>query len=202
MQQVNLYQPILRKQEKVFSAKTLLQGNLLVLIGLLLIYLYTLWQTQRIEHQLAQTQQQRDAQIQRIATLTQQYPEKAKDPSLAGRIETAREALQHKQRLLEGVEELGLDTSVRFSDHLDGLARQDLPELWLKQIYLRYGQQVELQGSAYKAEAVPLFLQRLSEESAFAGTAFQSVLIARSEEFDNRIDFTLSTQPPAKEENE
>jgi hypothetical protein len=202
MQQVNLYQPILRKQEKVFSAKTLLQGNLVVLAGLVLIYVYTLFQTQNIEAQLEQAKQQRDNQIKRLATLSAQYPEKPKDPTLASRIAQARAELQHKQRLLDGVAELGLDTSVEFSKHLEGLARQDLPNLWLQQIFLRYGQQVELKGSAYLAEEVPVYLQRLSKENAFNGTTFQSVVIARSEEHDDRVDFTLSTQPPKAEGEE
>ena len=38
MQQINLYQPIFRKEEKIFSAKTLLIGNLLVLVGLVVLY--------------------------------------------------------------------------------------------------------------------------------------------------------------------
>lgn len=201
MQQVNLYQPILRKQEKVFSAKAMLQGSLLVLAGLCLIYGYTLLQTHNLRQQLQQTREARDQQLQRLTTLIAQYPTKAKDASLPARIDTARLSVQRKQALLAGVKALGLDATTLFSAHLSGLARQDLPDLWLRQISLHYGQQVELQGSALRAEEVPLYVQRLSNEAAFAGTAFQSVVIARNEEQADRIDFTLSTQPP-KESNQ
>lgn len=199
MQQVNLYQPILRKQEKVFSAKTLLQGNLLVLAGLAVIYIYTVFQTQSLQAQLEQTGKQRDEQSKRLTELSAQYPPMAKDASLPARIEEARATVQHKRTVLAAVKNLGLDSEVHFSEHLTGLARQDLPNLWLQRIFLQYGQQVELQGSAYRAEEVPLYLQRLSEEPAFSGTAFQTVVIARSEAFKNRVDFSLSTRLPVKE---
>jgi hypothetical protein len=201
MQQVNLYQPILRKQEKVFSAKTLLQGNLLVLAGLVLIYLYTVFQTQGLKDQLKQTGQHREVQIKRLAELSAQYPPRSKDASLAARLEQARATLQRKRTILTAVKDLGLDSEVNFSRHLTSLARQDLPDLWLQRIFLQYGQHVELQGSAYRAEEVPLYLQRLSEETAFNGAEFQTVVIARSEEFADRVTFTLSSKPPVPEAN-
>ncbi|MCW8917274.1 MAG: PilN domain-containing protein [Gammaproteobacteria bacterium] len=199
MQQVNLYQPILRKQEKIFSAKTLLQGNLLVLVGLALIYLYTVLQTQGLQEQFTQAGAQRDHHLKRNAELLAQYPPRAKDGSLAPRIEAARATLQQKRTLLAAVTALGLEEEVHFSRHLTGLARQDLPELWLRRIFLQYGQQVELQGSASQADAVPRYLQRLASEEAFSGTAFHSVVIARSEKEAGRVDFTLGTRLPQRE---
>lgn len=196
MQQVNLYQPILRKQEKVFSAKTLLQGNLLVVVGLVLLYGYTAMQTRTMQAQLSQVQQQRDAQTKQLAELIKQYPPKAKDESFSRRIEQAQGELQHKRRLLAAVSKLGLDGKRGFSEHLNGLARQDLPELWLQRIFLQQGKQVELDGSARQAEAVPLYLQRLSQEPAFSGTAFHSVEIARHEELADQIRFSLRTRLP------
>lgn len=199
MQQVNLYQPILRKQEKVFSAKTLLQGNLLVLAGLAVIYLYTVFQTQSLQQQLKQTGQQRDQQIKRLADLSAQYPPLARDASLPARIEQARATVQRKRTVLAAVKNLGLDSEVHFSEHLTGLARQDLPHLWLQRIFVQYGQHVELQGSASRAEEVPIYLQRLSDEAAFSGTEFQTVVITQSEQYKHRIDFSLSTRLPVKE---
>lgn len=200
MQQVNLYQPILRKQEKVFSAKTMLQGNLLVLLGLILLFSYTAVQTRNMQTQLTQVRQQHDEQMKQLATLTAQYPPKEKDNSIKGRIEQAQAQLQHERKLLVAVEQLGLDGDSGFFEHLSGLARQDLPQLWLQRIYLQSGNQVDLAGSAHQAEAVALYLQRLTEEKAFNGTAFQSVVIARQEEQAGQVSFTLSTEPPQAEE--
>lgn len=199
MQQVNLYQPILRKQEKVFSAKTLLQGNLMVMVGLALLYAYAVVQTQNMQSQLNQVQQQRDEQVKQIAALSAQYPVKLKDPSLEGRIEQTKSELQHKRKLLTAVEKLGLNGHSGFSEHLSGLARQDRPKLWLRHITLQTSNQVALVGSAAQATAIPLYLQRLGNEKAFEGTAFHSVVIARNEEISGQVDFTLTTEAPVIE---
>ena len=200
MQQVNLYQPILRKQEKIFSAKTLLQGNLMVLLGLALLYGYTVVQTRNMQAQLGQVQQQRDEQIKQLTELAKQFPPKTKDESLPPRIEQKQAELAHKHKLLSAVAQLGLDKDSGFSEHLSGLARQDLPQLWLQHITLQQGQQVELGGSAYQPEEVPLYLQRLATEKAFNGTAFHSVVIARNTEQSGQVDFSLSTQVPEVQE--
>lgn len=193
MQQVNLYQPILRKQEKVFSARTLLQGNLLVLLGLLLLFAYSASQTRDMREQLAQVERERDGHIQQLAELAKQYPPKQRDEGLKGRIEQAQQELQHKRRLLAAVGEMGLDGKGGFSEHLLGLSRQDMPQLWLRHILLQQGHQAQLLGSAQQAEAVALYLQRLANEPAFHGTTFHQVEIARNEEQPARVDFTLST---------
>ena len=200
MQQINLYQPILRKQEKIFSAKTLLQGNLLVLAGLALLYAYTVLQTQSMQAQLTQIQQQRDGHAKQIMTLLDQYPATPKDESISGRIEQIQTELHHKRKMLSAVEQLSLGSETGFSEHLAGLARQDRPQLWLQHIYLQNGKHAELVGSAHQAEEVPIYLQRLSQEKAFNGTAFHSVIIARNKEQANRVDFTLSTEEPLAEE--
>ena len=194
MQQVNLYQPILRKQEKVFSAKTLLQGNLLVLLGLLLLFAYTAVQTSEMKGQLTQVQRERDGHIQQLAELAKQYPPKQKDATLKTQIEQAEQALQHKRRLLAAVQEMGLDRQGGFSSHMMALSRQDMPQLWLRHIMLRQGRQAQLLGSAQQADAVALYLQRLATESAFNGTTFHQVEIARNEEHAGQVDFTLSTE--------
>jgi len=198
MQQINLYQPILRKQEKVFSAKTLLQGNLLVLGGLLLLYGYTLLQAYSLEDQLAATTAQRDERLQRLAGLRAQYPEKVRDASLAKRVEAQRRVLQTRQELFSAVRQYDANPTQRFSEHLAGLSRQDLPSLWLRHIVLRANQQLVLEGSALSAKDVPVLLQRLGKETAFNGTAFQSVVIQRNDE-TQQIDFALHSTRQDKE---
>lgn len=194
IQQVNLYQPVLRKQKKIFSAITMLQANLLVLLGLLALYLYTVLQTHNMAEQLLTTQQQRDRQVSTVAQLTAKYPPRGKDTDLPGRIEQSRARLQRNQRLLSVVQELGLDQPGGFSAHLAGLAQQDLPDLWLQQIHLQYGQRVALSGTALRAEEVPHYLQRLSTEPAFNGTAFHSVVIARADAPRHQVEFKLHSR--------
>jgi len=198
VQQVNLYQPILRKQQKVFSATTLLQGNLLVVLGLFALYGFSLWQSQQIESQLKTVKQQREEQSRQLTSLSATYPVRKKDDGIEQRIEKARLILQHKQRLLAAVGELGLDGENGFSHHLAGLARQDEPQLWLSRITLQQGSGVLLSGSALQSDEVARYLQRLATEPSFSGTTFRSVVINRNDERHDLVDFNLSTIAPTK----
>jgi uncharacterized protein involved in type VI secretion and phage assembly len=197
MQQINLYQPILRKQEKVFSAKTLLQGNLLVLGGLLLLSAYTLFQTRQLQEQLAEATQQRNDRLQRLETLRMQYPQRVKDQSLQQQVEQLREQVQENQQLLSAVENYEDSPTSGFSAHLAGLARQDLRSLWLTRIMVRGQRQLALEGSALAAQDVPALIQRLGTEPVFSGTAFQRVEIQANKE-TGQVDFFLNTTRQAE----
>jgi len=200
MQQINLYQPILRKQEKVFSAKTLLQGNLLVLAGLMLLSAYTLFQTRQLQQQLDEAIQQRSDRQQQLSTLRLQYPERLKDQTLQQQIEQLRGQLQNSQKLLAAVENYEDNPTQGFSAHLAGLARQDLRSLWLTRIVMRGQRQLALEGSALSAQDVPVLIQRLGREPVFSGTEFQRVEIHRNEE-TGQVDFFLNTTREDKEQN-
>lgn len=199
MQQINLYQPILRKQEKVFSAKTLLQGNLLVLGGLMLLFAYTLFQTQRLQDQLDEATQQRNERLQRLTTLRTQYPEKVKDNSLQQQVEQLRLQLENSQALLAAVQNYEDNPTQGFSGQLAGLARQDLRSLWLNRIAVRAQRQLVLEGSALSAQDVPVLIQRLGSEPVFSGTAFQRVEIQANEK-TGQVDFFLDTTREEKSE--
>lgn len=192
MQQINLYQPILRKQEKVFSAKTLLQGNLLVFGGLMLLFAYTLLQTRQLQDQLDEATQQRNDRLATLNTLRAQYPEKVKDSSLEKQVAQLRKQLQNSQALLAAVRNYDDNPTRGFSSHLAGLARQDLRSLWLTQITVRGQRQLALQGSAVTPQDIPLLIQRLGTEPVFGGTAFQRVEIQANEK-TGQVDFVLST---------
>ena len=198
MQQINLYQPILRKQEKVFSAKTLLQGNLLVLGGLMLLFAYTLLQTQRLQSQLDEVTQQRNERVQNLNTLRAQYPEKVKDSTLQTKVEQLRKQLQNSQALLAAVQNYEDSPTEGFSGQLAGLSRQDLRSLWLTDIAVRGQHQLVLEGSALSPQDIPILIQRLGVEPGFSGTSFQRVEIQANEK-TGQVDFTLNTSRMEKD---
>lgn len=193
MQQVNLYQPILRKEEKVFSARTLMIGNLLILTGLVLLFLYSLVLSDRMRSQLQHVQTQRDTQVKDLATLSARYPAKSKDSSIQLRIAQARQELQHKQKLFTTVGKLGIDTQQNYSTQLSALARQDVPQLWLHRITLQQGRNLALQGSALQAAEIPRYLQRLANEKIFSGIDFHSAVIQRVSAESDQVEFSLKT---------
>ena len=57
-QQINLYSPIFRKQTKVFSATTMLQGLALMVVVIAVFYYYMAAQSSLLELRAAQSAQQ------------------------------------------------------------------------------------------------------------------------------------------------
>jgi hypothetical protein len=192
MQQINLYQPILRKQKKVFSARTMLLGNLLILAGLLLLYGYTHLQTRSLQNQYAQASAQRDASQTQLLQMQQQYPPRQADLRLPAQLEAARNELRQQQVLLQAIRRYEHTGEQAFSAQLRGLAQQVPSGLWLNQIQLQAGQ-IHLQGQTLDAQQVPVLVQALSREAAFAGIRFEQVRIARDPD-SGQIHFQLNTQ--------
>jgi len=201
MQQVNLYQPILRKQERVFSLKTLLQGNLLILAVLGLFYLNTLYQTNQLQRQHEEVQQQLEQRTARLTQLRQQYPPQTKDPSLADIIKQKQALLSHRQRLIRELrhQNTGAGGNPGFSEQLNGLSRQDVEAIWFERVSVRDGKALTLSGKATRAEEVPRLIQRLAGEPSFAGTEFTNMLITRDEEGRPLVSFELHTDSDKQE---
>ena len=196
MQQVNLYQPILRKQEKVFSLKTLLQGNLLILAALGLIYAVTLYQSHSLRSQHKALQQDLVQRSKDLVELQQQFPARPKDPAVAMNVEQKQAQLNHRKHLLRELQHqnTGADGNPGFSEQLSGLARQDSDSLWLEEISVRDGKQLTLRGWANAPEEIPRLIQRLNSEPSFSGTAFSKVQIGREEGNSPVVGFRLHTE--------
>lgn len=195
MQQINLYQPIFRKQEKPFSAKTMVKGVALILLGMSLFYAYTTWRTHRLENEATQLTRMRDNAAQRLAELVRTVPKRSKDPALEQEVARLRAELRDKQRVAAKLVESLSGNLVGYAAHLEGLARQRPPQLWLTRIALRgSGSVIELRGSALHPAQVPQYLQRLSAEDAFRGVEFRQFTLSRPEKTPQQVDFVLQTE--------
>jgi hypothetical protein len=196
MQQVNLYQPILRKQERVFSLKTLLQGNMIVFGLLLLIYFISIYQSHMLQEQVDKLKQERTQHSNNLADLRNKYPPQKKDVVLADTIKDKQALLEHRQRLIKELrhQDTGAGGNPGFSEQFVALARQHVRDLWFEEISVRDNKQLTLLGKTISAKEVPLLIQRLAREPSFAGTVFTSVNIARDKK-DSLIAFVLRTEP-------
>jgi hypothetical protein len=193
-QQVNLYHPMFRKQEKVFSARTLLQTLMIILVGLVVFSAYTKWQVNSLENELSGLEKQASNRTAQIERLTKQLPPKRKDSRLQQEVDELAQEVDIKQKLVTALSQSEFGDTGGFSAYLEGLSRQHLAGMWLKHIDLsKGGNAVNLHGSTYHPELVPQYLQRLSGESVFAGKTFNSLVMQRSAE-QGWVDFDLKSQ--------
>jgi anti-sigma28 factor (negative regulator of flagellin synthesis) len=81
-----------------------------------------------------------------------------------------------------------------FSAYFQALANQAIAEVWLTNIHFdTEQQQIDLEGSTFKSDKIPDFLQQLQTEPAFHGRTFAQLHIETSEKMPKLMNFKLST---------
>lgn len=191
-QQINLYQPAVFIKTSPLAARRLVLA-VTVGIGLLLLgYGVARWQLWTTEASFADVTAQQQLAQQRIVDLQQSYHVRAYSKPLADQVAQLRAEKSARLPLLTLLVDHSPDKFPGFSEHLRGLAREDLAGVWLRDIALADGgHSLVLQGSALRAELVPRYVQRLSRQPSFAGLEFASLVMSRSEERKEAVDFVL-----------
>lgn len=178
-QQINLYQPIFRKQRQIFSAATLLQGLGIVAAALLAIYAYGLVQVRGVESEVVQLEGRERALTTQLARIdpTQSQHRRVEVEEELKRLNAT---LLEQQRLIQVLRDQPLGNTAGFSGYLAALGRQRTPELWLTQFAINGGTgALELAGRSTRPELVPEYLQRLGREPALSGQRFDELAIER-----------------------
>lgn len=197
-QQVNLFQPMFRREKKVFSALAMLQVLGVVVAALLVLYGYARTQLDGLQAQAALLQTQRAAAEARVEDLAKRYPPRRPSRLLAEEVQRLKKELAGKQRVVELLRSGSLGNTKGFSDYLVALAREHVEGTWLSDIAIgRGGQTVAIAGSTLTPQLVPVYLHKLGEEAAFAGRTFSSMDLRRAKDDPLRVDFELRT-PGAK----
>jgi hypothetical protein len=178
-QEINLYQPIFRKQRQIFSAATMAQALGLVTAALLAIYAYGWVKVGALEAEVAQLESREVALMTQLTRM---------DPALSAnrraeldtelkRLNATREG---QQRLIEQLRVSPLGDTAGFSAYLAALGRQRTPELWLTALAINGGTRaIELRGRSVRPELVPEYMQRLGNEAALADQRFDEFEIGR-----------------------
>ncbi len=181
MQQVNLYQPIFRRERKIFSAATMLQALVLFMLGLVAWYGFGEWRVQALHKDLTVMQGKAQELQKRVTALDQQIPLPTKDKALEAKYEGLLADIEAKRRGIALLAGGDFGSAGGFSSYLTALARQQVNGLWLNAISIDDGgKRLIIHGSTKKADAVPKYLQRLGKEAPFAGREFETLSMVRA----------------------
>lgn len=179
-QQVNLYHPIFRKQEKKFSARTMLQAGVFIMAGIVLMYAYAWVQIGYLRVQAGQVGDQYTQEVKRLQEAAGRLATRKIDPQLeqdAQRLEARIAAVQHIRDIAKHDYFAGIDG---YSKYFIAFSRQRLSGLWLTGFTITgAGEQLVLEGRTEIPELVPQYLQKLSTEKLLAGTAFEIFQMTR-----------------------
>jgi len=194
MQQINLYEVTVEPNvlRDLYPLPQLLVVLVLVLAA---VYGYS-WTTYLgVKKQLSELEyDQTDVELQLEQLNVESEQEVRADPALKRQLALLQAKMAEKQSLLRTVKGIGVGGAIGFSSYLEGLARQDIEGLWLTRIdLLEGGGKVGLHGMVTKADQLPVFLRKLSAESAFGGTEFDVFKLQHSTEAPALMSFGVST---------
>ncbi|MDX1696894.1 MAG: PilN domain-containing protein [Thiohalobacterales bacterium] len=192
-QQINLYQPVFRRQRKVFSAATLLQVMLIAAIVLLGMYLHARWTLGHLQttvDNLAGQYRQLEAQLGDL-----ENPQAAGSVDVLDEVRRLQQTIDQRQTLLDGLARLAIRDNHAFGDFFEVLATRITPGLWLTGLSLTDDGTTELRGAALDPELVPRYLQDMPRQPRFSELQQGSVHISREDPGNAAVQFVLSSSP-------
>ncbi len=203
MQQINLYRPIFRKQEKKFSALAMLQAGVAILAGVAVIYGLMWWQVRDLRTEVQQANRQLAASTKRLEEATKKFGPGAKSKLLEDEVANLEQQVATRLRLRDVLTRGLFSNTSGYSDFFLAFARQHVPGVWLTGFdIVGAGERMRLQGRTMDPVQVPRYVQRLAREPAIAGKEFQVFVMSRPPEKDGRtaespyVEFLLRTAPP------
>jgi len=179
-QQINLYQPIFRKEEKKFSTVAMLQSIGLVAIGVVALYAFTWWQNEALKSELKRVEQNHVMASKRLADANQKFG-LGKGPSeLDKEITSLETEIVAKQQIQEILKRGVFSNTTGFSDYFASFARQRIPGVWLTGFDITgAAEQMILAGRTTNPELVPRYMQKLSVEKNLSGIEFRTFQMNR-----------------------
>jgi hypothetical protein len=180
-QQVNLYQPILGAEKRLFSASAIAVGLGVLLACLGALAGYAAWRSARVERAIAALEHQQAAQL----ALAERAAAAMRPKESVAELDTAARGLTAEIAAREVALELvrkGVATpGAGFAARLEALARRQIEGLWLRRIVVSTGDsRLAFEGAATDPRLVPAYLAALAEEHALDGARFDHIAMRRA----------------------
>ncbi|HET9122740.1 MAG TPA: hypothetical protein VFN52_04465 [Acidiferrobacteraceae bacterium] len=191
-QQVNLYHPIFRKEAKRFSAVAMAQAGFAVVLGVLLLYGYALWQIHGTRMAVVASRGQVRAAAQELAHVQQQFGGGA----YAARLQAFRRQIREQRVLAEALSHGGLGNVQGYSRYLFALGQAARPGLWITSFSVTGdGVRLTLMGRTVDPAIVPDYLAALSRQPAFAHITFGHFRVVRPHPWHGYLEFEVARHP-------
>jgi len=206
-QQINLYSPIFRKQTKMFSATTMVQGLALIALVIAVFYYYVAAQSSLLELRVADSGQRLRSELERLKLYGAGESPAERLKQLAERKKVLEATLASQSQALAALKAGSFGRSEGYSDTLRALARVSVDGVWLTRVdFAAESGELSLSGRALRAELVPAYLERLRADRALSAQKFALLEVTRPPAAAAPgkppapvvVDFTLSSgaEPP------
>jgi Fimbrial assembly protein (PilN) len=179
-QQINLYSPIFRKQTKVFSATTMLQGVALMVLVIAVFYYYVATQSALLEIRAAESSRQLKSELERLKVYGARESPADRAKAFTERKTTLEARIAAQSKALEALNAGALGRAEGYSGVLRALARVSVEGVWLTRVQFSEGAgELSLSGRALRADLVPAYLERLRGEAVLRTQGFSVLEVTR-----------------------
>jgi hypothetical protein len=182
-QQINLFNPIFLKQERYFSAKTMLESLTLILVALCAFYVYAHGEVRSFEYVAADAAHQLADARDRFIRLGGELSPQRRSKLLEAQVARVESELRGKETLLQSLRDAAADRARGYSQYFAAFARETLPGVWLTGFSVADGgEQLSVRGRVLQPDLVPAYIRALNKEPVMRGrTVTQLKLVAHSE---------------------
>ncbi len=172
-QQINLFNPIFRKQKKYFSSVTMVQAMAIICLGCGVLMIDAVRRTSALSAQAAATEAKLAARQTKLAEVKVQFAPRVRSTTLAAELVEAQETLTMLQNAGAMIKRGGFGDTTGFSPYFRALARQSVDGVWLTDIAIASGgERIGVEGNTVQAALVPQYIARLGQEPVMKGKAF------------------------------
>ena len=179
-QQINLFNPIFRKQRKIFTSVTMLRALGVLLLGTMAVALVGQRSVAQLQQQAtlgAERLQQKQA---KLVTVNTDFAPRQKSAALAEDLAQAEARVVALRGVAATLAKGDMVNTQGYAEYFRALARQNPDGVWLTGVMIHGdGDEVAVQGKALDAALVPTYLTRLGREKIMQGKTFGSLDIAQ-----------------------
>ena len=194
VQQVNLYQDSFKQKQLSIDFYLKAAVVFVFFIGFSLINVYLIHNLHNDSGIVEQKRTQLAAEQEQVKLLESTLPKQELNSALIAELELWQKKLDDTNKTLAILSNKDTARSQGFSAYFQALVNQSISDVWLTVIHFDVEQQrINLEGSTFKSDKIPYFLQQLQKEAVFHGRTFAQLQIEKSAQVPNLMNFKLST---------
>ncbi len=195
-QQINLFQPMFRRERQILRARALIQVLALSFLGIAGYVTLDRIRLFQLRTEMTELTARQLASAARFETTNAQIKPKVRSELLASELDHVEAELAASRRAADAIASGTLGNTKGFSSYLAGIAKQHVAGIWITGLAMQSGgTAIGIRGQALDPALVAVFLQQLASEPAFAGKQFSQLRLDRDNQQARSVQFQLSTKP-------
>ncbi|GAB1392147.1 MSHA biogenesis protein MshI2 [Rhodocyclaceae bacterium] len=179
-QQINLYDPALKRKRDWLALENVVIGGLLLLVAVGAIGMVERRMLPDLSARSVAAEAQVKAMREQVMMLGQRAANRKPDPRLEQALTAKRQLLSLRGEVLATLRNSVGPNASSYAEYLRGFARQTVSGLWLTGFTVKTaGNGMEIRGNTTDPALIPEYIRRLNKETAFQGQTFAALKLER-----------------------